>query len=141
MKKLICILVMTFVSLGVTYAQGRSFDPAKFQADLERFITVEACLTPSEAAAFFPVYREMQQKQRALYDNMREGRHVNPDTEEAAKKAIAEIDRIEIEIKQLQANYHSRFLTIIPARQLYSVIRAEGKFHRMAMKRTFPRRK
>lgn len=141
MKKLICILVMTFVSLGVTYAQGRSFDPAKFQADLERFITVEACLTPSEAAAFFPVYREMQQKQRALYDNMREGRHVNPDTEEAAKKAIAEIDRIEIEIKQLQANYHSRFLTIIPARKLYSVIRAEGKFHRMAMKRTFPRRK
>lgn len=132
---------MTFVSLGVTYAQGRSFDPAKFQADLERFITVEACLTPSEAAAFFPVYREMQQKQRALYDNMREGRHVNPDTEEAAKKAIAEIDRIEIEIKQLQANYHSRFLTIIPARKLYSVIRAEGKFHRMAMKRTFPRRK
>ena len=132
---------MTFVSLGVTYAQGRPFDPAKFQADLEQFITVEACLTPSEAAAFFPVYREMQQKQRALYDNMREGRHVKPDTEEAAKKAIAEIDRIEIEIKQLQANYHSRFLTIIPARKLYNVIKAEGKFHRMAMKRTFPMRK
>lgn len=141
MKKLICILVMTIASLGVTYAQGRPFDPAKFQADLERFITVEACLTPSEAAAFFPVYREMLRKQRALYDNMREGRHIKPDTEESAKKAIAEMDWIEIEIKQLQANYHSRFLTIIPARKLYNVIKAEGKFHRMAMKRTFPMRK
>ncbi len=132
---------MTIASLGVTYAQGRPFDPAKFQADLERFITVEACLTPSEAAAFFPVYREMLRKQRALYDNMREGRHIKPDTEESAKKAIAEMDWIEIEIKQLQANYHSRFLTIIPARKLYNVIKAEGKFHRMAMKRTFPMRK
>ncbi len=141
MKKLIFILLMTIASLSVTYAQGRPFDPAKFQADLERFITVEACLTPSEAAAFFPVYREMLRKQRALYDNMREGRHIKPDTEEAAKKAIAEMDRIEIEIKQLQANYHSRFLTIIPARKLYNVIKAEGKFHRMAMKRTFPMRK
>ena len=72
---------------------------------------------------------------------MREGRHIKPDTEESAKKAIAEMDRIEIEIKQLQANYHSRFLTIIPARKLYNVIKAEGKFHRMAMKRTFPMRK
>ncbi len=141
MKKLIFILLMTIASPSVTYAQGRPFDPAKFQADLERFITVEACLTPSEAAAFFPVYREMLRKQRALYDNMREGRHIKPDTEEAAKKAIAEMDRIEIEIKQLQANYHSRFLTIIPARKLYNVIKAEGKFHRMAMKRTFPMRK
>ncbi len=141
MKKLIFILLMTIASLSVTYAQGRPFDPAKFQADLERFITVEACLTPSEAAAFFPVYREMLRKQRALYDNMREGRHIKPDTEESAKKAIAEMDRIEIEIKQLQANYHSRFLTIIPARKLYNVIKAEGKFHRMAMKRTFPMRK
>ena len=132
---------MTIASLSVTYAQGRPFDPAKSQADLERFITVEACLTPSEAAAFFPVYREMLRKQRALYDNMREGRHIKPDTEESAKKAIAEMDRIEIEIKQLQANYHSRFLTIIPARKLYNVIKAEGKFHRMAMKRTFPMRK
>ena len=132
---------MTIASLSVTYAQGRPFDPAKFQADLERFITVEACLTPSEAAAFFPVYREMLRKQRALYDNMREGRHIKPDTEESAKKAIAEMDRIEIEMKQLQANYHSRFLTIIPARKLYNVIKAEGKFHRMAMKRTFPMRK
>ncbi len=134
--------MMVLLPVCTVCAQGKKgFDPAKFQADLEQFITVEACLTPSEAASFFPVYREMTQKQRALYDKMKEGRHMRPDSEEAARKAIAEMDRIEIEIKQLQSTYHSRFLGIISARKLYNVIKAEGKFHRMAMKRAVPRRK
>lgn len=142
MKTLICTFLAICLSLGVADAQGiKPFDPAKFQADLEQFITVEACLTPSEAAAFFPLYREMTRKQRALYEQMREDRRVNPDSEEAAKQAISEHDRIEIEIKQLQANYHARFIGIITARKLYKVIKAEGKFHRMAMKRAVPPRR
>lgn len=141
MKTWICALVLMLSVCTVSAQDRKGFDPAKFQADLEQFITVEACLTPSEAAAFFPVYREMTKKQRALYDKMKEGRHVKPESEDAARKAIAEIDAIEIEIKQLQANYHSRFLGIISARKLYNVIKAEGKFHRMAMKRAFPPRK
>ena len=142
MKTLICTFLAFCLSLCVADAQGmKHFDPAKFQADLEQFITVEACLTPSEAAAFFPLYREMTRKQRALYEQMREDRRVNPDSEEAAKQAISEHDRIEIEIKQLQANYHARFIGIITARKLYKVIKAEGKFHRMAMKRAVPPRR
>ena len=39
--------------------QGRKhhdgFDPKRFQAELEQFITTNACLTPREAAKFFPV--------------------------------------------------------------------------------------
>ena len=142
MKTLICTFLAICLTLGVADAQGiKPFDPAKFQADLEQFITVEACLTPSEAAAFFPLYREMTRKQRALYEQMREDRRVNPDSEEAAKQAISEHDRIEIEIKQLQANYHARFIGIITARKLYKVIKAEAKFHRMAMKRAVPPRR
>lgn len=142
MKTLICTFLAICLSLCVADAQRmKPFDPAKFQADLEQFITVEACLTPSEAAAFFPLYREMTRKQRALYEQMREDRRVNPDSEEAAKQAISEHDRIEIEIKQLQANYHARFIGIITARKLYKVIKAEGKFHRMAMKRAVPPRR
>ena len=87
MKTLICTFLALCLSLCVANAQGmKPFDPAKFQADLEQFITVEACLTPSEAAAFFPLYREMTRKQRALYEQMREDRRVNPDSEEAAKQ-------------------------------------------------------
>ena len=124
--------MMTFVPVSAQNRQG--FDPAKFKADLERFITTEACLTPSEAAAFFPLYSEMNNTQRVLFDKVRELKRVRPTDEESCRKNIAEIDRLELEIKQLQASYHSRFLTVISATKLYNVIQAEGKFHRQAMR-------
>ena len=134
LKYQLVTMLLAFVSLNVA-AQGHNrFNPAKFKADLEKFITVEACLTPREAAAFFPLYDEMNSKQRVLYDKMRELRRVKPTDEEKCKKAIAEIDQLEIEIKQLQANYHTRFLSILPASKLFDVIRAESKFHRQAMR-------
>lgn len=130
------LLMMLFAvaSLNVA-AQGHNrFNPAKFKADLEKFITVEACLTPREAAAFFPLYDEMNNKQRVLYDKMRELRRMKPIDEERCKKVIAEIDQLEIEIKQLQSNYHARFLSVISASKLFDVIKAESKFHRQAMR-------
>ena len=63
--------------------QQQRFSPEKYQADLEQYITKEACLTPKEASAFFPLFREMQKKQRALYNKMREDVRIKP-TDEAA---------------------------------------------------------
>ena len=127
-------MLFAVASLHVA-AQGHNrFNPAKFKADLEKFITVEACLTPREAAAFFPLYDEMNNKQRVLYDKMRELRRMKPVDEERCKKVIAEIDQLEIEIKQLQSNYHARFLSVISASKLFDVIKAESKFHRQAMR-------
>lgn len=127
-------MLFAVASLNVA-AQGHNrFNPAKFKADLEKFITVEACLTPREAAAFFPLYDEMNNKQRVLYDKMRELRRMKPIDEERCKKVIAEIDQLEIEIKQLQSNYHARFLSVISASKLFDVIKAESKFHRQAMR-------
>ena len=130
------MMIIAFLMLTCTaWAQGMpKFNPDKFRADLEKFITVEACLTPAEAAKFFPLYEEMNKKQRALFRQMRELQRMKPADEEACKKAIAESDRIELEMKQIQSNYHTRFLTIIPASKLYDVIRAEERFHRQAVK-------
>lgn len=128
------MMLLAVASLNVAPQGHNRFNPAKFKADLEKFITVEACLTPREAAAFFPLYDEMNNKQRVLYDKMRELRRMKPIDEERCKKVIAEIDQLEIEIKQLQSNYHARFLSIISASKLFDVIKAESKFHRQAMR-------
>ena len=47
------------------------FSPEKFDAELRQFITNEAKLTEQEAAKFFPVYKEMQAKQRAVFARQR----------------------------------------------------------------------
>ena len=43
--------------------EPKKFDPERYQRELEAFICREACLTKQEAQAFFPLYRQMQQKQ------------------------------------------------------------------------------
>lgn len=129
-------VALTLLVMAVTASAQNNFqfNPNKFDADLQQFITVQACLTPAEAAKFFPLYDEMNNKQRALFWKIRELKRMKPAGEEECKRYIADIDRMELEIKQIQSNYHARFLTVLSASKLYEVIRAEGRFHRQAMR-------
>ncbi len=114
---------------------GRPFDPKKFQADLEQFITVHAGLNPEEAAKFFPVYEQMMKKMRMLFDEMRRYHHVNPCDEEACADAVRKQDEIDLELKRLQQEYHQRFMLMLPASKVLSIIKAEEKFHRQAFQK------
>ena len=118
-----------------TQNQCPPFDPKRFEADLEQFITVNACLSPSQAASFFPVYRQMMKKQRALFDEMRRLRMINPKDNEACEEAIRKQDELDIQIKQLQQEYHGRFLTMLPANKVLAIIKAEEKFHRQIFRK------
>lgn len=137
-KRCSCVLLL-MLSVVVVSAQRPQkrppFDPKRFEADLEQFITMHAALTPVEAAKFFPVYRQMMKKQRMLFDEMRRFQHVNPKDNEACANAIRRQDELDIEIKQLQQEYHARFMIILPAAKVFGVIKAEEQFHRQMFKR------
>ena len=132
------LMILMLCTFGVANGQHRKrppFNPAKFEADLEQFITVNACLSPSQAASFFPVYRQMMKKQRALFDEMRRLRMINPKDNEACEEAIRKQDELDIQIKQLQQEYHGRFLMMLPANKALSIIKAEEKFHRQIFRK------
>ena len=132
------LMILMLCTFGVANGQHRKrppFNPAKFEADLEQFITVNACLSPSLAASFFPVYRQMMKKQRALFDEMRRLRMTNPKDNEACEEAIRKQDELDIQIKQLQQEYHGRFLMMLPANKVLSIIKAEEKFHRQIFRK------
>lgn len=132
------LMILMLCTFGVANGQHKKrppFDPAKFEADLEQFITVNACLSPSQAASFFPVYRQMMKKQRALFDEMRRLRMINPKDNEACEEAIRKQDELDIQIKQLQQEYHGRFLMMLPANKVLSIIKAEEKFHRQIFRK------
>ena len=134
----IVLMILMLCTFGVANGQHKKcppFNPAKFEADLEQFITVNACLSPSQAASFFPVYRQMMKKQRALFDEMRRLRMINPKDNEACEEAIRKQDELDIQIKQLQQEYHGRFLMMLPANKVLSIIKAEEKFHRQIFKK------
>lgn len=133
-KLLFSTVLMIMVVLGASAEEQQKFSPEKFQADLEQYITTEAGLTNEEAAKFFPLYREMQHKQRVVYNKIHELFKL-PHDEASCKRAIQRRDQLEIELKQIAQTYHNKFLRVIPASKVIGTIVAEDKFHRRAFRK------
>lgn len=139
MKKFVSILClflfsMTF-SLSISGQRPRKFDPQQFEKRLHQYIATEAGLTPGEAAAFFPLFDEMQRKQRLLFEKMRVYMHTNTDDNRASLKAIQAMDNNDLEIKKLQKEYHQKFCKVLPAGKVLQILKADDKFHRKAFKK------
>ena len=75
----------------------------------------------------------MQQKQRAVYNKMRE-LFKAPTDEASSKQAIQRRDQLEIELKTILQTYHNKFIKVIPASKVYKTIIAEDQFHRRAFR-------
>ena len=135
MRRLLFLTVITImIALGASAEEQQKFSPEKFQADLEHYITTEAGLTTEEAAKFFPLYREMQHKQRVVYNKMHELFKL-PHDEASCKRAVQRRDQLEIELKQIAQTYHNKFLRVLPASKVIGTIIAEDKFHRRAFRK------
>ena len=114
------------------------FSPEKFDAELREFITSEAKLTEQEAAKFFPVYKEMQTKQREVFGRQKALGKSKPEEELACKEAIRQRDENDLEMKRIQQAYHEKFLKLLPASKVYAILQAEDLFHRRMLKRNNP---
>ncbi len=149
MKKLLMILILATAVLG-SQAQGQrhqwqqqqkqsqqqpqqQFSPEMFEKQMQDYITKEAKLTEQEAAKLFPIYKEMQDKQRVLFGRQRELANVKPSDEEGCLKVIKESDEIDIELKRIQQTYHQRIIKMLSASKLYDVMKAEQHFRRSLM--------
>lgn len=126
---------MLLCSLAAMAQGDRKFDPAKFEADLEQFVATEAALTPQEAAAFFPLYREMRRKQLAFFGEDRRLSTIDESDDKACADAIRRRDDNDLEIKRLQQVYHDKFMRVLSPSKVFRVIKAEDKFHRQLFKR------
>ncbi len=132
MKRYTVILFSMLMTLMVSAQDQKKFSPEKFQADLEEFITKEAHFDQQEAAKFFPLMRELQAKQRAIYGRMRQT--PKPGDDAKCAEAIREWDKANIELKQLDLQYHKKMMQVVPASKLFDAIMAESRFHRKMMK-------
>ena len=132
MKRLTTILFCLMMVISVSAQEQRKFSPEKFQADLEAYITREAHFDQQEAAKYFPLLREMQAKQRAIYARMY--KKEKPSGDAKCAEAIANYDKANIELKQLDQTYHKKMMKVVPASKVFDAMRAENDFHRNMMK-------
>ena len=119
------------VSFSSAMAQGMpKFDPARFNQKMQQHIAWQAGLTPKEAEAFFPLYEEMNKKLRALFGELMSLRRIKPSDEKSCRENIRRRDELELQMKEVQQLYHTKFLKVLPASKVYDVIKAEDTFHR-----------
>lgn len=112
----------------------QKFDPERYQRELEAFITRHANLSEQEAQRFFPLYREMQQKMRAIFMRNKKFNKAAISDNKLALEAIQHHDTQEIEIKKLQQQYHNRFLKVLPATKVLKCIYAEDIYNKNLMR-------
>ncbi len=137
--------VLTFFLISVVAIVGaqdkKKFSPQKFQADMEQFITEKAGLTQQEADKVFPLLRQMQEKQRAIYGRIHKMAKNKPDDEAECAAMVNEYDKVNIELKQIEKCYHQKMMKEVSASKVYEIIKAEYRFHRSWMKGGKPKDK
>ena len=135
MKQTAIIFIMQLLMVVSVSAQGpQKFSPEKFDADMEKFVTEQAKLTPQEAEKFFPLFREMHQKQRSVYHKIRQATKQKPADDKACAATLKECDKLNIELREIEQSYHQKMMKAISAQKVYDAIIAESQFHRHTMR-------
>ena len=124
MKKKILPLFVLFWVLGHIQFMAQlpkgQFSPQDFVKHLESFIVREACLTPAEATAFFPIFHELHDKQRGINWQIRELKKRSlpaHSTDKDYYNLIKEINKLKIESAELEDVYYKKMCKAVPARK------------------------
>lgn len=135
MKKLITLVILLCGFMPVLWAAGgdQHLSPEDFRAKQKAFITEQAGLSKEEAAKFFPVYFELQDKKKQLNDEswslMRKGKD-DKTTEAQYKEIIEQVCDNRIAADRLDKSYLEKFRKILSNKKIFLVQRAEMRFHR-----------
>lgn len=140
MRKLIALVVLLCGFMPVLWAADgydQHLSQEEFRAKQKAFITEQAGLSKEEAAKFFPVYFELQDKKKKLndesWDLMRKGK--DDKTTDAQYAEINEkVANNRIVADQLDKTYLGRFKKALSNKKIYLVQRAEMRFHREMIK-------
>ena len=141
MKRLIILLFIICGFTPLLWAMDgcnqQRLSPEEFRAKQKAFIIEKAGLNKEEAAKFFPIYFELQDKKKKLNDEswnlMRKGK--DDKTTEAQYKEINEkIAENRIAADQLDRTYLGKFNKILSSKKIFLVQRAEMRFHREMIK-------
>lgn len=138
-KKIMTLTIFSLLFIITVNAQGKrpSISKEEFREKQQQYLMNKADLTKDEAARFFPVYFEMQDRKAEInnkaWRSARKGKDPNTSDEEY-EAIIDELANAKLNSDQLEISYIPKFKNIISPRKLYKIQVAETKFHREMLK-------
>lgn len=135
---IILIIFNTILSSSVyAFCINNHIGIEEFRNKQKEYFIKKAGLTPEEANKFFPLYFELQDKKmeynKEVWKNIRKGNNEN--TTDAEYANISEnIIKTRITIDKLELEYLDKYKKILSPKKIYSIQRAEMRFHRELIK-------
>ncbi len=129
--------VLTF-SMSDSYAQRRNEEEIqKIQDAKIAIITNRINLTPDQSKDFWPIYNEFSEKKRDMHRSMRQliGNKGEGASDDQAMHNLKEVQELKQKQLELEKEYQARFLTVISAKQLVELYKAERTFNDMLLQR------
>ena len=139
MRKLILLLMICAAAplLRANAGCNQHLSPDEFRAKQKAFITEVAGLTNEEAAKFFPLYFELQDRKKQLNDEawklLRQGKGEKM-TEFQYEEIMEGVYDARIASDRLEKTYFEKFKKILSCKKIYLVQKAEMRFHRKLLK-------
>ena len=122
MKNIILIVLLLWSGVGV-WAQDKLTDEKRKEFDAQKvaFFTQELDLSPAEAAVFWPLYNEMQKKNREIEADMRksfhEVRNAKGLKETDYKEAIGKMLGYEARLHEVKKEYYQKMIQVVLLRK------------------------
>lgn len=138
MKVLINILFLVSIAIpGWSQDDAISRNPKaqeKIIAARIAFITERLELSPAEAERFWPIYREFNNKRQDIRQQFELARK-NPAIDQPAEQRDKDLVELGFKLKQqelnLEKDYSTKILNVIPAQKLMALKKAEDDFRRL----------
>lgn len=144
-------LLLLFLSIA-SYSQ-----PGKFKEKLQQkkeqvksmkiaYITSELDLTPDEAAKFWPLYNDFEEKQREIRQDkiknyMDRSQSSDKLTEKEATALINQMETAEEELHQLRKKFITNLKGVLPATKILKLKKAEDEFSKKLLQQYRDKRK
>jgi len=146
MKRLASLIIILCLASVTSMAQRKAgfpmhcFSPEQYRKELQEFITKEVGLTIMESEAFFPMFFEMQDKQRESRDKVRDVMDSIDDnaSEEEYQSLIELMNKQDIVERQIEQSYIKKFHKVISYKKIYEAKKAERKFSMKALAKYAP---
>ncbi|WP_373330669.1 hypothetical protein [Salmonirosea aquatica] len=130
------LLTMLTFSFSDSYGQRRNEEEIRKIQDAKiAIITNRINLTPEQSKDFWPIYNEFSEKKRSIHRSMRQLVGEKGASDDQAMNNLKEVQDLKQKQLELDKEYQARFLTVISAKQLVELYKAERTFNDMLLQR------
>ncbi|MEM9887098.1 MAG: hypothetical protein AAF849_14485 [Bacteroidota bacterium] len=133
MKK---IVLLSFLFVIASIALDGQTRKEKIQSLRKSVFTEELQLSEEEEKAFFPIYGEYDAEREKLQQRTRQARRqVELIPDEKVKQQMDLLFKLEEEQVALKRKYADRFMSVLPARKVLYIYKAEQAFRKRLLER------